>query len=273
MEPAAATRKDRKRPRPADEEPRRRGGRPASPLPPFKEWQHGDGGNTLHRLQLVAFNFYRAVRTLERTSPLAVLRAASVRYTGANEVGDLCPLWVVTARADEVLGPARFDEDWSILGRYRDCAIDEAGFRGGAQQMIFAWSTFPQANRAFPRVKNGRWDDHQKTRYVRSYIDIATRTMLAMVDAAHVENVAHVATQRHAWRSGDGDGGGGGGGGSGGGGEGGVCFVFNPAGGGAFLRGLGQPLESEIAEIIPCLLCAAFLRCRRLRPATQARIA
>jgi hypothetical protein len=82
----------------------------------------------MHRLQLVGFNFYRAVAVLRGTTPAEALRKASFRYTGLNEFGPLCPLWVVTAHGEEVVGHTGLEEEWSILGRFQDCAMTEAGF-------------------------------------------------------------------------------------------------------------------------------------------------
>jgi hypothetical protein len=96
---------------------------------------------------------------------------------------------------------------------------------------------FPAANRlAQP------WGADQRQLYVDAYLEMATRTMLAMVDAAAAPGRA------------------------------GVAIVFNPAGGGAFLRGLGQPLEAEISALIPALLTAAFAQSRRLRPNVPTRL-
>ena len=218
-----------------------------SSVPAYKQWQFGLRGNAIHRLQLVGFNFYRALATLECITPVEVLRKASFRYTGLEESTPFCPLWVVTAKGEEVVGHTGREEEWAILGRFQDCAITEAGFdpdssppHNHRHAITFAWSVFPAANKiALP------WSADKRQQYVDAYLDIATRTMLAMVDTAPGCDGATIE---------------------------GVVIIFNPAGGGAFLRGLGQPLEAEISALIPALLTAAFARSRCRRPNVHSRL-
>lgn len=213
-------------------------------LPGFEEWRFGAEGNTIHRLQLVGFNLYRALCRLAQSGPHSVLREARACVGGITDANELGPLWVVAAHGEEVAGPSTSDGDWQLLDRFRDAPI--AACCGpppvGAREMTFVWSVFPRAN-----DHGTRWDEPSLVRYARCYLDVATRTMVAMIDAATGDQNGQGQPAS-------------------------VCCVFNPAGGGAFLRGVGQPLEDDLGRLIPCLLAAAFVRTQRLRPLTSARL-
>jgi hypothetical protein len=210
-------------------------------LPEFEEWRFGADGNTLHRLQLVGFNLYRALCRLAQNGPYSVLGEARTCVGGILDANELGPLWIVAAHGEEVAGPCTSDGDWQLLDRFRDAPIEACCGSPpvGSREMTCVWSVFPRANE-----HRGRWDQSALVRYARCYLDVATRTMVAMVDAATGD--VHGKGEPAA-----------------------VCCVFNPAGGGAFLRGVGQPLEGDLGRLIPCLLAAAFVRTQRLRPVTS----
>jgi len=214
------------------------------PLPPFVEWRFGEAGNTTHRLQLVGFNFYRALCRLATCGPHAVLRESRLTVGGANESNDLGPLWVVSARGEEVVGPSISGCEWELLGRFRHTPATMLQGPSPLERRVvtFVWSVFPRAN-----AHRGRWDDSALIRYVRCYLDVATRTAVAMMDAA-ADELPRSDSLNTAL----------------------TCCIFNPAGAGAFLRGVGQPLEAELSRLIPCMIAAAFIRAQRLRPLVSA---
>jgi len=187
------------------------------PLPGFVEWRFGDGGNTVHRLQLVCFNFYRALCRLSTRGARGVLSDARLRVGGASDFNEFGSLWVVAAHGEEVVGPSAPGDEWTLLGRFREAPMEAccAPPQPCVCEMIFVWSVFPCA-----KARRGTWDERAFIVYAQCYLDVATRTMVAMVDAA--ENPSEP-----------------------------VCCVLNMAGGGAFLRGLGETLEGTIGMLIP----------------------
>eukprot|EP00039_Didymoeca_costata_P025465 m.13459 g.13459 ORF g.13459 m.13459 type:complete len:502 (+) comp4859_c0_seq1:434-1939(+) len=216
-------------------------------LPGYQQWTTTDAntpGNSLARLSTVAFNFARALHELG-----SIEKGDFVQLFRRHNLGIYCykkqrgpQLWCIICDGEEVIGhelkEANSDTtksqwtDWVLKDRFKTTeSVNKKDGNTKTPKFVyqFAWSVFPRANSRQYKFKQ----DEHRAHYIHNFMLMAKITFTSMFKGA-----------RKAECDSDKP----------------VCCIFNPVGGGAFLRGVTPAnLQDELLDMILIMLVYTFL--------------